>query len=183
MEFKNLKHADFHRNDIIHEEDFKKIENSGMRKKELMHAMICIQRQHKIEVDASMSKVTGLFRSQHMLLMYLSKNMGKTQTEISKDLQISTATVAVSLKKLEKEGYICKRMREDDNRYNEIEITEKGIEIINRSHDSFEKIDDKFFKGFTDAEIETFYSYLVRMKRNYDEMKEKEAGETDENVF
>ena len=46
---------------------------------------------------------------------------------------VSGATMAVSLKKLEKGGYINRLVDQHDNRCNQICITEKGREVVEES--------------------------------------------------
>ena len=47
---------------------------------------------------------TGLHRAQHRMLMTLADHEFESQSALANMLEISTATVAVSLKKLERDG-------------------------------------------------------------------------------
>ena len=81
---------------------------------------------------------------------------------------ISPAAVTVTLKKLEREGYISRSMTDEDNRRNEIRITEKGISKVTESRAMFEATDKELFADFSPEELETFVSFLERMNRNLD---------------
>ncbi|MDP4134010.1 MAG: MarR family transcriptional regulator [Bacillota bacterium] len=125
-----------------------------------------VDRLHHKIFDKMVNEI-GLHRSQHMLLMFLSRAESiPSQKEIADKFDISPAAVAGTIKKLEKEGYIEKTTSADDNRYNEIRITKKGRDMISKTHIIFSLLDEKMFKGFSDSEIDTFSAFLDRMLDN-----------------
>ncbi len=110
-----------------------------------------------------------------MILMYLYRCKDKiSQKDIAKHFEISPAAVAVSLKKLETGGYIKRKCSQNDNRYNEIQITEKGKEIVDYSHSLFEEIDAETFNGINDEEKQTLVSLLDKVMSNLKNMTDKE---------
>lgn len=122
-------------------------------------------------------KATGIHRSQHMILMYLYRCKDKiSQKDIAEHFEISAAAVTVSLQKLEAGGYIKRNCSENDNRFNEIEITEKGKEIVDFSHSLFEQIDAQTLAGINDDEKEALVSVLDRVLLNLKAMNEKEEN-------
>ena len=68
-------------------------------------------------------------------------------------MDISPAAVAVSLKKLERGGYIKKDLDTADNRIHQIQVTQKGQEVVEKSHLIFEEMEKTIFKGFTEVII------------------------------
>ncbi len=108
----------------------------------------------------------GIHRSQHMMLMCISRHSAYSQKELAKKMGISPAAVAVTLKKLEADGLINRSAVTDDNRRNSIVITEKGQNIINETHRLFTNVDRTMFSGFSDEEIEIFTSCLEKMHGN-----------------
>lgn len=110
--------------------------------------------------------ITGVYRSQHQLLMQIAHHPKSSQIEIAERLDISSAAVAVSLKKLEKGGYIKKDLDTTDNRINQIEVTEKGKYVVEKSHLIFEEIEKTIFEGFTEEEIEKTGELLERIYQN-----------------
>ena len=118
----------------------------------------------------------GVHRSQHRILMYLSRRgeVITTQKDIAENFQISAAAVAVSVKKLEDEGLISRNADENDNRSNIISLTEKGLNIVARTKSLISEIDEAMFEGFDEDEIVQFSAYLSRLCdniRNYGEKK------------
>ncbi|MBD5548473.1 MAG: MarR family transcriptional regulator [Lachnospiraceae bacterium] len=137
--------------------------------KEIQHQIIDLFRQ----MDQALKRVisrkvadTGIYRSQHRLLMFLGKHLECSQTELAEKMDISPAAVAVSLKKLEKGGYINRQCNADDNRANQVEVTDKGKRAIDVSICYFQEIEAAMFKNFSSLEMEELRHYLERIIQN-----------------
>lgn len=110
---------------------------------------------------------TGLHRSQRMMLMFLSRrDTIPSQREIADHFNISPACVARTLKALASEGYISRTSDEEDQRRNHVNITEKGLAIVQATRDSFEEYDQTVFDGFSMEEIEQLTGLLNRVHEN-----------------
>ncbi len=132
----------------------------------IMGKLMTIMRDHKSVVDSYVDE-TKLHKSQHRLLMTLSHLGNKvSQRDLAEKLNITPAAVAVTLKKLEKNGLVGRKMAEIDNRYNEVVLTEKGKKIVKESHKVFRYADEKMFAGFSMEEMDSFEAYLDRIKAN-----------------
>ncbi len=110
----------------------------------------------------------GVHRSQHRILMYLSRRGEEitTQKDIAANFQISAAAVAVSIRKLEAEGLILRSADKNDNRSNIITLTDKGLEIVTQTKTLINAIDEAMFNGFDEDEIVQFSAYLSRLCDN-----------------
>ncbi len=145
---------------------------------ELTETFLYVGRLHRMALERLLNR-TGVHRSQHQLLMHISDNPNASQKEIARLYQVSAATVAVSLKKLEHGGYIRREVDADDNRFNQICITEKGQAVIDSSIRYFEKMERAMFSGFTQEECDTLKSYMDRIEKNLmTTMNETESEET-----
>ncbi len=111
---------------------------------------------------------TGVYRSQHRLLMHLSKNPNCSQVELSACLEVSPAAIAVSLKKLEKGGYIRREVHESDSRVHQVIITGKGRQVIEKSVLMFQEIETQMFDGFSEEEMKQLGSFMDRICKNLD---------------
>lgn len=120
---------------------------------------------HRTALERQLNK-TGVFRSQHQLLMYISHCPNASQKEIAQWAHVSAATVAVSLKKLENGGYIRRMVDEEDNRYNQICITEKGRAVVEDSIRYFQEVEQQMFAGFTPEDEAALKAYLERLRDN-----------------
>lgn len=119
----------------------------------------------------------GIHRSQHRLLMHLAKDEGMSQTELAAHLEISTAAVAVTIRKLEAGGYIEKRTAENDSRYNEIKISDKGRAIVSLSEKQFSAVDGAMLGGIDREKLDGFIECLEIMQKNLEELCLGEAEE------
>ena len=72
---------------------------------------------------------------------------------------------AAALKKLEKGGYIRRMINQEDNRYNRVEITQKGEQVIEESIQIFNELDQQMLGGLTEEELNVLNGYLLRIKQ------------------
>lgn len=134
--------------------------------RELMHTLIVTMKEHRRLFDA-MREQTGLGRTAHRMMMILSESKdGCCQTYLAEVLGISTAAVAVTLKKMEADGYIVRTASPSDSRLNTTLLTEKGRALVAQSHEAFSKIDNALFEGFSDKEMCDFEGYIKRLYSN-----------------
>lgn len=120
---------------------------------------------HRMYLDREVNK-SGVYRSQHQILMYIAQFPNASQKEIASHQNVSTATIAVSLKKLEKGGYISRVSNENDNRFNQIRITPKGEAVVEESCQVFRKAEEAMFSDFDEADLSRFEEYLERIRLN-----------------
>ena len=139
--------------------------DKGISNKKIIHQLINFTIKHR-KIMMHYLDETGVYQSQHRLLMEIARNPYASQKEIAGTMDISTATVAVSLKKLEKGGYISREVDEADNRINKITITEKGNRVVEQSRQIFAKTEQKVFEGFTREEKLTLSTLLQKLDAN-----------------
>ena len=123
-------------------------------------------RLHRQIFEKNVSNTFGIHRSQHMMLMYISRNQSAGQKDIAKEFQISPAAVTVTLKKLELGGFIVRNLSKNDNRCNNITLTEKGKKVICDTEKLFMLIDFAMVDGLTDDELTLLSSCLEKMHKN-----------------
>ncbi|MBC8584107.1 MarR family winged helix-turn-helix transcriptional regulator [Youxingia wuxianensis] len=106
------------------------------------------------------------------ILRSLLKLGNCSQRDLAKDLHCSPASIAVSIKRLEKSGMIMKQADQSDLRYNTITLTEKGKKAALTAKDILDKVTKQKFNGFSPEEIEKLQEFLERMKNNLTSLKE-----------
>ena len=149
--------------------------NNHMNKisnKEIIHQLIGFAIKHRKIMQYYLDE-TGVYQAQHRLLMVIAHNPNTSQNDIAKMMDVSAATIAVSLKKLKKEGYIKKEMDEEDNRLNKIALTEKGNRVVEQSRQIFESTDQKVFEGFTEEDKNTLSVLLQKLNDNLARMEDE----------
>ena len=108
---------------------------------------------------------------QPMLLCILSKQKDGTiesQKELAKKLRISPATVTVSLRSMERDGYVKKLSSEEDQRRKPITITDKGRRAVKLIDELFETVDHGMYRGFSPEEMGLISGLYRRMIDNLD---------------
>ena len=137
-----------------------------MRFADLVHYFIDTDRMHRTLVEERIGALK-LHRSQHMMLRCIECSAeAPTQKVLSQMLGISTATVAVTAKKLESEGYITRTESETDSRCNRLTLTDKGKEILLAARDVFHSIDRGMFENIPDTELRCFSETLRKIQNN-----------------
>lgn len=103
-----------------------------------------------------------------LLTLYYTDRKGQklSQRELARRLRLSPATVAVSLKSMEKGGYVTRETDETDQRRNLVSITDKGKETLERCNRAFRAADERLFADFTPREKEQLTGFFIRMLRN-----------------
>lgn len=143
---------------------------------QILECFINTGKTHRMVLERRLNK-TGVYRGQHQILMFLSWNPGISQKELARIYNVSAATVAVSLKKLEKGGYIERMVNEEDNRYNRIRLTEKGMQAVETSKVFFKEVEDGMFAGFSREEKESLCRELERLRSNLEHMLQTAESE------
>lgn len=138
-------------------------DSNRLKGNEVMYKLLKVKRLHKAVFEKHV-ELTGVHQSQHRLLMHLSfKDTVPSQKFLAEHLEISPAAVAVSLKKLEKAGYIERDTADADGRNKEIRLTEAGQRVVRKSRDYFHSVDEKTFSALTDEELRIFDTCLEKI--------------------
>jgi DNA-binding MarR family transcriptional regulator len=127
-----------------------------IKRLEIMHRL-CVQR-------ASVKE--GVHLGQPPILAYIAEHEGCIQREIADALQVSPASIAASLKRMQRSGLIQKDVDSTDLRSNRLRLTEKGQAAMQRSRQACDAVDQRMFEGFSQEELSTFCHYLDRLIDN-----------------
>lgn len=104
----------------------------------------------------------GLFVGQHELLVKLYHQPGTTASRLARDLDLSLATVSVSVKRLEKAGFVTKVPDEKDSRTTWLYLTDKGREVHDSIRSTIMHTEATLVQDMTAEEIELFRSFLKK---------------------
>ena len=129
-----------------------------------------VERARKQAIQTELSR-RGLGTLGQPMILFLLKDKGRegriaAQKELSDAMHVSPATVAVSLKSLERGGYVEKLADETDQRRKAVRLTPKGEAAIQRCVQVFEAVDQSMFEGFRPEETRQACGYLMRMLHN-----------------
>ena len=110
---------------------------------------------------------------QGKILYYLWKKDGLSSTDISLDTGLAINTLTNMLDKMEKEDLIYRKRGDADKRKKYVFLTEKGKTLELKSKMATDKMDDIFYKGFSENEIEIFEDMLRRIILNLEDEDDK----------
>lgn len=127
-----------------------------------------VHRAHRSAVLAAMARLGLQDVSQPKALIFLAarQQQGTNQRELADALHISPATMAASLKSMERRGYVTKRSDQQDGRCKLVQITQKGLDAVQRCNEAFVAVDEQLYAGFTRQEMEQVKDFHRRMLRN-----------------
>lgn len=128
-----------------------------------------LERKHQTAVDNLLTRNGIANIGQPVILSILSQQENGTiasQNELAKRLRVSPATMTVSLKSMERDGYIKKLSNQEDLRCKPISITEKGLQAAKLIDHVFETLDHGMYRGFSGEELERISQLYRRMIDN-----------------
>ncbi len=146
--------------------------------REAVHNMCKVTLLHRYRIFTALTGL-NLYRGQPEILEYLTSHGDCSQRELAEHSGVSPASIATSLKRMSKAGFIEKTEDKNDRRINRIRITEKGEKIRKAGKSECDKVDKIMFSGFSDEEVGIFSDMLSRISRNFsaDGISEKEVME------
>lgn len=108
----------------------------------------------------------GIHPGQGHLLMAIIKEEGISQNKLAKCVEVKPATITGMIKKMEKSGYVERKVDENDQRVLRVYTTQLGKELSSKLKNCFEGFKNNSFKNFTEDELIIFRRLLLQMKSN-----------------
>lgn len=129
---------------------------------------------HKKEIEST----TG---NNGWIIGYLANNAKNDiyQKDIEDYFTITRSTASKVLSLMEQKGLIQRQAVAQDARLKKIVLTDKAWKIEEVMRKDAEKMESTLIKGFTEEEIGTLYSYLIRMKENISTVEKCTGGIND----
>ena len=128
----------------------------------------CLRKIHLLRrrhLDQRMDSL-GFHPSHLAVLEHINRNEGCTQVDISQNMALTPAAIALATKRLKHEGLIEKKADENNLRRNILTLTEKGREICEQTRGFFKEFDDIMYQGFEEDELEKFWNSLNKIVKN-----------------
>ena len=97
-------------------------------------------------------------------LLARNKKLG-SQKILADHIGVTPAAITGAIKKLEADGYV-RRTQGPDNRYREVELTDSGKAIVEKTKEMFLEIDTSLFDGFSEEELNGYIEYLEKIQIN-----------------
>lgn len=120
-----------------------------------------------------------IYAGQLPIMIYIYEHDNCTQVDIAEKLKVTPASVAASTKRLQKAGFITKRVDENNLRCKHLSLTDKGRELLYESYSMYQEYDKLIFKGITDDEIKSAEIFLDKLIYNMEEVIGEQHGKSD----
>ena len=108
----------------------------------------------------------GMFNGHPHLLFHIRRQPGITPKELAACTELTPATVAVSVKRLEAAGLICRQGDDKDKRVTHLFLTDKGVEMDEACRQGRQFLIDNVYQGLSDDEADLLYELLGRLSVN-----------------
>lgn len=134
-------------------------------KRRLMHKILKMTVLHRYRIIKALSG-NDIYFGQPPILDYLAEHGNCAQNELARNMRVSAASVAVSIKRMCKTGLIEKTPDPSDMRINRISLTEKGKTVQKKCREECDRIDERMFSVLSDEELAQLENMLDRMIDN-----------------
>ena len=104
--------------------------------------------------------------AQMRMLEFIESNHGCTQAEVAEEMQVSPASVAQSIKRMEAAGFVKREVCKGNLRANSLRITAEGSSAARNCRVVFDGLEAKMFQGFSDEERRLTSDLLTRLIAN-----------------
>ncbi|WP_426393640.1 MarR family winged helix-turn-helix transcriptional regulator [Ralstonia sp. R-29] len=116
-----------------------------------------------IEQEVAAMDVT---HSQASCLVLLANGRCQTATDLGRELNTDIGSLTRMLSRMEKRGLIERVRSESDRRVVHLEVTAAGRELADRMPAIYTHVLNRFFAGFSPAEVQTLRGLLQRVLDN-----------------
>ena len=114
----------------------------------------------------------GLFAGQHHIIMMLERVGCATVSQIAEEMRTTSATASVSIKRLEKAGFVEKLPDESDARITKIYLTGKALAVTQRIKSKMDEAEESLTQGLTQEEKYQLSDLLDKVVNNIISQKE-----------
>ncbi|WP_056995900.1 MarR family winged helix-turn-helix transcriptional regulator [Secundilactobacillus collinoides] len=119
----------------------------------------------------------GLNNQQARLLKYVSEHPGTIQKDVAQYLNRQNATVTNMLKVLEKQGYVSRRIPDDNERQKQLYLEAKGEELIASINAVFAALETEVRDAIPENERESLVKNLNRIQSRLDKLSLNEEND------
>lgn len=112
-------------------------------------------------------KGSGLSLQQMHTIEVLGNSRGIRMKELSEKLGVSTGTLTVMIKRLEKGGYVCRTRDPEDGRSFRLDITQKGEKVYVEHHMLHLRLSEHIVEILTKDEELQFAQILEKVNEHF----------------
>ncbi|MDO3411541.1 MarR family transcriptional regulator [Saccharibacillus sp. CPCC 101409] len=113
-------------------------------------------------------KELGLNAQQGQMIGYIYEHQerGVIQADLARRFSRTGASITSMLQGLEKNGYVRRRVQEDNERQKKVYITDKAEPLISEFNEIFKEAENRVTEGMTAEEAQTLQRLLQKVVSN-----------------
>ena len=108
----------------------------------------------------------GMTRAQWVILSWLERRPGLSQTELAGLVESEPITVARLIDRLEARGFVERRADPKDRRINRLHLTDAAVPLLDEIHAHRRALSDELTAGIDPAAVDLTRETVKRMKAN-----------------
>ncbi|MCX7635507.1 MAG: MarR family transcriptional regulator [Syntrophales bacterium] len=112
------------------------------------------------------------------ILFLLKQQNGRTMSELSQLVGVDNSTLTGLVDRLEKAGFVTRRMSATDRRALLIDITDEGRQEAEKAKAVIRQVNEEIKRGFNTDEIEAFKAVLKAFSQKFNKNGDTVGGET-----
>ncbi len=136
-----------------------------------------------VTLRKTQQKLAGIFRQKvseanlsfrlfHILVL-INERPNANQKYLAKEMKLTQGAMSGSIKRLLTLGLIKQVPLVEDNRYNRLVITKKGLQVIEDYEETLNERFSHIFEGFSAEDLVVFNEYLNRLNGNLEDINKK----------
>lgn len=118
----------------------------------------------------------GIYPGQIPLLTVLYQEDGLSQKELVKRLSVKPSTVAVMIKRMERNGLVQRQRDEDDQRVTRIRLTPAGRKTKEQAAEIMQKLNGAMLEGISSEERLLLRRLLLQIEQNLETAEDCSRG-------
>lgn len=130
-------------------------------------AIIKLVSSHRNYTSKQLRQI-GLYTGQDIILGELLQKGTCTQNDLVREINVDHSTIAKSVSRLEKAGYIEKRQSELDKRATEISLTFEGKKIAENVEQIWKNVEKLTIKNLSETEKKLFLNTSEKIAINFE---------------
>lgn len=128
--------------------------------------VMCLSKMLKKVFNEALAE-QGLFSGQQDILFALAHQEGLTIGDLASVLDVAPATASISVKRMEKAGFVTKKPDKNDARVTRLYLTEKGKSAPENVRIKMDSLESIFKNGMSREEIDMISDLLDRATENF----------------
>lgn len=145
-----------------------------MKRKWMESGFMLIQQvAHLVKYQAMREMESFHLKPNQVGIMFILGSEGElSQRELAKLIGITPPSMTVALRKLEKQGYVQRKVDEKDQRIQRITITDQGADCLNELKETMHMLEAGLYEGISEEERKELQRIMLRMRTNMLNYKE-----------